>query len=106
MVLLIATKNVVIKVLQIMVSKQLAIINKLGLHARAATKLVNLAARYAAESTITKGDKTINAKSIMGLMMLAATKGTTITLTCEGEDEVEAFSAIEHLINNRFDEPE
>lgn len=89
-----------------MISKEVTIINKLGLHARAATKLVNIAGRFAAESTISKGVKTINAKSIMGLMMLAASKGTLITIACDGPDEQAALAAIENLINNRFDEAE
>ena len=89
-----------------MQSQPVTIINKLGLHARAATKLVHLADRYAAETKLIKGDKTVNAKSIMGIMMLAASKGTELTITAEGEDEQEALDAIVTLINNKFGEEE
>jgi len=89
-----------------MLRKHITIINKLGLHARAAGKLVNLASRYASEIIIVKGEQRINAKSIMGLMMLAASKGTVIELIVEGEDEKKAMTAIEKLINNRFGEEE
>ena len=85
---------------------KLAIINKLGLHARAAAKLVNVANRYASESLIIKGNNVVNAKSIMGLMMLGANKGTELEISVEGEDEIAAFQAIVDLINNRFEEAE
>lgn len=89
-----------------MISKKITIINKLGLHARATAKLVHLASRYASESKLVKGDKTVNCKSIMGVMMLAASKGTELELIVEGDDEALALEAIEELINNRFDEAE
>jgi len=89
-----------------MISKDLTIVNKLGLHARAATKLCNLAGRYASEIQLIKGDDTVNAKSIMGLMMLAASKGTPIKIVVEGDDEEEAMQAVADLINNRFEEAE
>lgn len=86
--------------------QKLTIINKLGLHTRAAAKLVHLASRYASVSKLTKDTKTVNCKSIMGVMMLAATKGTQVELMVEGEDEVEAMKAITELIANRFGESE
>lgn len=87
-----------------MIKKKLIIINKLGLHARAAAKLVDLANRFHAESQIIKDDAVVNAKSIMGLMMLGASKGTEFELAVEGSDEQEAFHAIEALINDGFGE--
>lgn len=89
-----------------MQSQIITISNKLGLHARAATKLVHLASRYAAETKLTKGEKTVNAKSIMGVMMLAASKDTELTISAEGEDEHEALRAIVELINDKFGEAE
>lgn len=89
-----------------MLKENITIINKLGLHARAAAKLVEIANRYQAESKIIKENKTVNAKSIMGLMMLGANKGTQLELTVEGNDEKEALAAIIDLINDRFGEEE
>jgi len=89
-----------------MPTKQCTIINKLGLHARAASKLVDTANRFHAEVTITKDDTTANAKSIMGIMLLAASKGTELSLAAEGNDAPEALHAIEQLIQNRFGEAE
>lgn len=84
----------------------ITIVNKLGLHARAAIKLVNLASRFSAESQLTRDTKTVNCKSIMGVMMLGAGKGTELNLTTEGSDEIEALRQIKTLILNRFDEAE
>ena len=89
-----------------MIQQKITIINKLGLHARASAKLVHLASRYGSESRLIKGDKTVNCKSIMGIMMLAASKGTELELVVEGDDEERAMAAIVELINNRFDEAE
>lgn len=89
-----------------MIVKDLPIINKLGLHARAAAKLVNTASLYKCHVTISKDEQSINGKSIMGVMMLAAAKGSTITLTTDGEDEINAMDAIEKLVAARFDEGE
>jgi phosphocarrier protein HPr len=89
-----------------MLSKQLTIINKLGLHARATAKLVTLVGRFSSEVTIQLNNKSANAKSIMGVMMLAAAQGCQISLTITGEDENECLLAIADLINNRFDEAE
>ena len=82
------------------------IINKLGLHARASTKLTQTASQYASEIWIERNGRRVNAKSIMGVMMLAASKGSTVTLEATGADEALAMEALMALINNRFGEPE
>ena len=82
------------------------IINKLGLHARAASKFVNLAKRFAAKIEIVSPAKTVDGKSIMSIMLLAASQGTEIGLRIEGEDEAEAMQAITDLIAERFGEGE
>jgi len=89
-----------------MIEKRLTIINKLGLHARAAAKLVTLANQFSADIRIQKDDRKVDGKSIMSVMMLAASKGTEITLSATGEDAPQALDAICALVNNRFDEPE
>ncbi len=89
-----------------MLRKKITIVNKLGLHARAAAKLVHLASRYGSEILLIKNDQRVNGKSIMGVMMLAAAKGIELELEVEGEDEVMALEAVEGLISNRFGEPE
>ncbi len=89
-----------------MQTKQLEIINSLGLHARAAAKLVQLAAGFASQIEITKDDKQANAKSIMKVMMLAAARGSLIEIHVEGDDEVEAMAAISALIEDGFGELE
>jgi len=90
-----------------MLTKKITIQNKLGLHARAASKLVAVASRFGAEVTLHKDDLTANAKSIMGLMMLAARYNTEITLTtAEGNDAEAALEAIISLINQKFGEAE
>jgi phosphocarrier protein len=90
----------------IMLEKQILIINKLGLHARAAAKLIGVTSRFSCNIQITKDGRDVDAKSIMSVMMLAASKGTELTIKTEGEDQEEAMKAIETLINNRFDEDE
>ena len=85
---------------------ELEIINKLGLHARASAKLTQLASKYACEVWMTRNNQRINAKSIMGVMMLAAGKGSKVLLETDGEDEVECMQALTQLINNRFGEAE
>jgi len=89
-----------------MVSQQIMIINKLGLHARAASKLVNQASQFESDIFIDKDGNRVNAKSIMGVMMLAASKGTEVILEAEGNDEQACLEAMVTLINNRFDEAE
>jgi phosphotransferase system HPr (HPr) family protein len=89
-----------------MVTRDVTIINKLGLHARAAAKFVSTASRYGSSIHLQRGSQRINGKSIMGVMMLAASKGTTLVLTTEGEDEVPAADALQQLIADRFGESE
>jgi len=89
-----------------MISKDVTIINKLGLHARAAAKFVSLASRYDASLQVSRNGREVNGKSIMGIMMLAASKGTVIHLIADGSDEDEAINALVALIENRFDEEE
>ncbi|MDP3621312.1 MAG: HPr family phosphocarrier protein [Polynucleobacter sp.] len=84
----------------------ITIINKLGLHARASAKLSQLAAQFQCEVLLSKNGRQINAKSIMGVMMLAAGIGSTVTLETIGSDADEAMLAITELINNRFGEGE
>jgi phosphocarrier protein HPr len=82
------------------------IVNKLGLHARAAAKLVTCANRYAADIQLEHDGQRVNGKSIMGVMMLAAGKGSELSLSADGEDAADAVKAIETLITQRFGEPE
>lgn len=89
-----------------MIKQEIVIINKLGLHARASTKLTQTASQFAAEIWIERNGRKVNAKSIMGVMMLAAAKGSTVTLEASGEDEVAAIAALEALINDYFGEGE
>ena len=85
---------------------KIQIINKLGLHARAASKFSSTCAKFASKITVTKDSKTVDGKSIMSLMLLAAPIGTMLDISCNGADEKEALKAIVDLINNRFDEAE
>ena len=87
-------------------NKKMVISNKLGLHARAAAKFVRIAAGYQSEVMINLGNQEVSGKSIMGIMMLAAGKGTEINLVTVGPDEEEALIALENLILNRFGEAE
>lgn len=89
-----------------MIKEEITIINKLGLHARAAAKLVAAASHYASSVQIFKEGRQADAKSIMAVMMLAASKGAQLTFEIEGHDESDAWEAIQTLINNRFDEGE
>lgn len=89
-----------------MISKELEIINKLGLHARASTKLTQAAGKFSSEVWITRNGRRVNAKSIMGVMMLAAAKGSMVTLEANGGDEVAAIDTLVALINSRFGEDE
>jgi phosphocarrier protein len=89
-----------------MLQQDALIINKLGLHARASAKLTQLASQYPCEVWLTRNGRRVNAKSIMGVMMLAAAKGTTINIETDGEKEQEAMNALLALINNYFGEGE
>jgi phosphocarrier protein len=87
-----------------MLQKETTIVNKLGLHARASAKLTQLAANYQAEIWMTRNGRRINAKSIMGVMMLAAGIGSTVTIETEGPDEQDAMEALLKLIADKFGE--
>jgi len=86
--------------------QDIEIVNKLGLHARAAAKLVSTAGQFTSEVLLSKGHQEINAKSIMGVMMLAASIGTILTLKTSGSDEKQAMEALVELINDKFGEGE
>jgi phosphocarrier protein len=88
------------------IAKDVEIKNKLGLHARAAAKLVHTAARFKSSIKIRKGDEEVDGKSILGILLLAAGRGSVITVRAEGEDEADAVDAIEKLIDAKFDESE
>lgn len=87
-------------------SRTVTIVNKLGLHARAASKLVNCASGFASEVWISRGDREVNGKSIMGVLTLAAGRGTELGLRVEGEDEDAALDAMSELIADYFGEGE
>jgi phosphocarrier protein HPr len=89
-----------------MLQQDAQIINKLGLHARASAKLTQLASQFPCEVWLTRNGRRVNAKSIMGVMMLAAAKGTTISIETTGEKEQEAMTALQALIANYFGEGE
>jgi phosphocarrier protein len=87
-----------------MLEQKFTIVNKLGLHARASALFVKTAMPYTSEIKVARDDVEVNGKSIMGIMMLAAAKGSTIALTIEGADEREAMAALGELIKNGFGE--
>jgi phosphocarrier protein HPr len=89
-----------------MQQQEVMIINKLGLHARASAKLTQLASSFKCKVMFSRNNRRVNAKSIMGVMMLAAAKGTTITIETDGADEDEAMHALLNLINDYFGEGE
>ena len=86
--------------------KDITIINKLGLHARAAAKFVTLASQFESNIEVARNQQKVNGKSIMGVMMLAASRGTTLTISADGPDEDSAMQQIEGLILDRFQESE
>jgi phosphocarrier protein HPr len=89
-----------------MLKQDIEIINKLGLHARASTKLTQTASQFESEIWIEKSGRKVNAKSIMGVMMLAAAIGSTVTIEANGADEQAAMAALKNLINDYFGEGE
>jgi phosphocarrier protein len=89
-----------------MIQTHTTISNKLGLHARASAKLTKLSASFPCEVWMSKGDRRVNAKSIMGVMMLAAGIGSEVGIECDGENEQEAMSALLALIADKFGEGE
>jgi phosphocarrier protein HPr len=88
------------------IRREVTIINKLGLHARAAAKFVTLASTFDSDVQLARGDRVVNGKSIMGVMMLAAAQGVSLEMIVEGCDEEEALGRLQQLILDRFGEPE
>jgi len=86
--------------------REVIVANKLGLHARAAAKLVNLASGFASDIRLQKGNREVNAKSIMGLLMLAASQGTRLEIHADGEDAEQALDRLEAFFQQRFGENE
>jgi phosphocarrier protein HPr len=89
-----------------MEQRPVTIVNKLGLHARAAAKFVTTASGFASNIDIEKNGQKVNGKSIMGVMMLAASRGTRLIITADGEDELAAVDSLEKLVGERFGEQE
>ena len=87
-----------------MQQREVEIVNKLGLHARASAKLTQLAAKFPCEVMMSRNNRKVNAKSIMGVMMLAANKGSKVVLETDGAEETEAIEALAALIADRFGE--
>lgn len=87
-----------------MIERELTVPNRLGLHARATAKLVQLLSQFRSACTLTAKGREVNAKSIMGVMLLAAGQGTPVKLRVEGEDELAAADAVQALFDRRFDE--
>ncbi|MFN3842430.1 MAG: HPr family phosphocarrier protein [Rehaibacterium terrae] len=89
-----------------MLERQITVVNRLGLHARAAAKLVQLLSSYRSRAFLASDDREVNAKSIMGVLLLAAGQGSVVTLRLDGEDEEQAMAAAVDLFERRFDEGE
>lgn len=87
-----------------MIERETEIVNRLGLHARAAAKLVHMAGGFQSRVTVVKDGEEVDAKSILGILLLAAGQGSQITIRCDGQDEEDALRAVTALIANRFDE--
>ena len=87
-----------------MIEKDVAIVNRLGLHARAAAKLVHLAGRFQSRVVLLRNGEEVDAKSILGVLLLAAGQGSHVLVRCEGDDEQEAMEAVTGLIAERFGE--
>ena len=87
-----------------MIERETEIVNRLGLHARAAAKLVHTAGAYQSRVTVSRDGEEVDAKSILGVLLLAAAQGTTVTIRCDGKDEEAAMKAVTDLIADRFGE--
>ena len=87
-----------------MITRDLQVLNKLGLHARAAAKLVFIANKFVSDITLVKDDKQADARSIMKILMLSASKDSIINIIIDGNDEIQAMNSIEKLFQNKFDE--
>jgi phosphocarrier protein HPr len=88
------------------ITQDIEIKNKLGLHARAAAKLVHTAAKFKSDIKIRKGEEEVDGKSILGILLLAAGRGSVVTVRASGDDENDAMSAVQELIDRKFDEVE
>lgn len=89
-----------------MIQTQITINNKLGLHARASAKFVKVTNKFSSSIQVSNQQKTVNGKSIMGIMLLAATKGTVLNVTIDGQDEAQLLSQLKELVINNFNEPD
>lgn len=89
-----------------MLEREIDVVNRLGLHARAAAKLVHLASSFRSAVTLVVEGEEVDAKSILGILLLAASQGTQVVVRCDGGDEVEAMTALQHLFADRFGEGE
>jgi phosphocarrier protein len=87
-----------------MTTRVVTVVNQLGLHARAAARFVHLATRFESHIRVARDTKVMDGKSIMGILLLAASRGTTITITAEGRDEADAVDALAHLVETGFGE--
>ena len=87
-----------------MITRDLPVLNKLGLHARAAAKVVFIANKFVSDITLVKDNKQADARSIMKILMLSASKNSIINITIKGSDEIQAMNSIERLFQNKFDE--
>lgn len=87
-----------------MIERETEIVNRLGLHARAAAKLVHTAGAYQSRVTVSKDGEEVDAKSILGVLLLAAAQGTTVTIRCDGKDEEAAMKAVTDLFADKFGE--
>lgn len=87
-----------------MTEREMEIINRLGLHARAAAKLVHVSSQFASDVWMIRDGEEVDAKSILGLLLLAAAQGSVVTIRCDGEDEDEALTAVSELIESGFEE--
>jgi phosphocarrier protein len=87
-----------------MTRRDVTVVNQLGLHARAAARFVHLATRYRSSVRVARDAKVMDGKSIMGILLLAAGRGTTITISADGPDEIEAVAALVHLVETGFGE--
>lgn len=85
-------------------TRQVKVVNQLGLHARAAARFVSLAATFASQIRVTRGARTVDGKSILGLLLLAAARGSELTLAADGPDEIAALDALEGLVARGFED--
>ena len=88
-----------------MVTRRVQVVNALGLHARAAARFVRLAGQFRSQIRVTRGQRTMDGKSILGLLLLAASQGSVITITADGRDEEQALDALVRLVQEGFGEP-